>query len=103
MDDKYKDIPFDELRNQQRAIAAAIAQRRTERLQTLQEEIATLGFTVDDLFPRKPKGTHSRPTQRRYRDPNNPDNTWGGKGPKPQWLKDAIEAGHNLDAFVSAT
>lgn len=29
----------------------------------------------------------------RYRDPQNPFNTWSGKGRPPQWFKERLESG----------
>lgn len=28
-------------------------------------------------------------------------NTWGGRGPRPQWIRDALAAGRSLDAFLA--
>lgn len=37
----------------------------------------------------------------RYRDPNNPDNTWTGRGRPPKWLQDLIDAGKDQDEFAA--
>ena len=34
----------------------------------------------------------------KFRDENN--NTWGGRGKRPQWLRDALAAGKNLNDFL---
>lgn len=33
----------------------------------------------------------------KYQDPKNPSNTWGGNGPRPAWLKEALAAGVTLE------
>lgn len=35
----------------------------------------------------------------KFRDANG--NTWGGRGPRPRWLREALNAGKNLQDFVA--
>lgn len=51
---------------------------------TLIEKCNALGLKVTSFF-REEKVTH------RYRNTDNPDETWKGRGPKPKWLKKALE------------
>ena len=99
MDDNIRQLPFDQLRTLHREIGALIAERRTKELDDLRERAAILGFTADDLLPKK-NGRSAGSVK--YRDPDNPQNTYAGKGPKPQWLRDALEAGRQLDEFLVA-
>lgn len=47
-----------------------------------------------DAAPRaKPSG------QVKYRDANG--NVWGGRGPRPRWLREALQAGKTLRDFVA--
>lgn len=39
----------------------------------------------------------SGPKAVRYRDQSG--NTWSGRGPRPQWLKEALDAGRSIDEF----
>lgn len=94
----YKSLPFDELRTLHREIGALIAQRRHEALEQLKQQIAVLGFSVDDLVPKKKRGGPSTPVK--YRDPNMPDNVWSGRGKHPTWLRDKLEQGHTLEEFA---
>ena len=36
----------------------------------------------------------------KYRNPANPEQTWSGRGRKPQWIKDAEQSGADLSAFA---
>jgi DNA-binding protein H-NS len=36
----------------------------------------------------------------KYRNPNEPSETWSGRGKQPRWLAAALEAGHTIDEFV---
>ena len=97
MDDS-KTMPFDQLRTLHREIGALIAQRRHEALDQLKEQIAVLGFSVDDLAPKKRKSKASAVV--RYRDPEVPEHVWSGRGKHPAWLRDKLEQGHTLDEFL---
>jgi DNA-binding protein H-NS len=89
-------LPFDQLRTLNREIAALIADRRHKELDDIRERVALLGFTPDDLAPPKAKrGTGSA----KYANPDDPTETYGGKGRKPAWLTEKIEAGHQLEEF----
>lgn len=35
----------------------------------------------------------------RYRDPDNPFNTWVGRGKRPDWLRDYLQSGRDLSEF----
>ena len=94
----YKSLPFDELRTLHRAIGALIAQRRHEALEQLKEQIAVLGFSVDDLAPKKRKINAAATV--RYRDPEMPEHVWSGRGKHPAWLRVKLDQGHALDEFV---
>lgn len=98
--DEYKALPFDELRSLHREIGALIAQRRHEELEELKHKIAVLGFSVDDLVPKKKRGAVSAI---RYRDPHAPENVWSGRGKHPAWLREKVEQGHAVDEFLIST
>jgi len=38
----------------------------------------------------------------KYRNPENPAETWAGRGLKPRWLTAAIKGGKDLDDFLIA-
>jgi DNA-binding protein H-NS len=98
MDDSIRQLPFDQLRTLHREIGALIAEKRSEALEQLRQQAQVLGFTADDLMPKKTKANGAKV---RYRDPSNPEfNTYGGKGPKPQWLKDYLDEGRPLEEFL---
>jgi DNA-binding protein H-NS len=91
-------LTFDELRTLHREIGALIAQRRHEALEQLKQQIAVLGFNVDDLVPKKKRGGASAPAK--YRDPDVADNVWSGRGKHPAWLRDKLDQGHTLEEFA---
>jgi DNA-binding protein H-NS len=36
----------------------------------------------------------------KYRNPNEPSETWSGRGKQPRWLVAALKAGHTIEEFV---
>jgi len=66
------------------------AERATLR-QRLTDMAKQAGFEIQDLFGRGRKGKGS--VAPKYRDPNNPENTWTGRGRPPRWLAAATKGG----------
>jgi DNA-binding protein H-NS len=44
------------------------------------------------------RGKSRGPAMVKYRDESG--NTWGGRGPRPQWLREALNAGKSLQDFA---
>jgi DNA-binding protein H-NS len=95
----YRALPFNDLRTLHREIGALIGQKRHEALEQLKQQIAVLGFNVDDLVPKK-KRSAGAPSPK-YRDPEMLENVWSGRGKYPQWLREKLAQGHTLDEFVA--
>ncbi len=96
----YEALSFDDLRTLHREIGALIAQRRHEALEQVKQQIAVLGFTVDDLAPKKKRRAGAAPATK-YCDPKNPDNVWSGRGKRPAWLREQLEQGHTIEEFLT--
>ena len=69
--------------------------------------IDAYGLTAEDLFggaraaPEAQQARRARPSggaDSRYADDSG--NTWGGRGPRPRWLREAIAGGKSLDDFA---
>jgi len=71
-----------------------IEKQNAERNELRQRVIAMVkehGFEIDDLFGRGRKGKGSVAVK--YRDPQNPENTWTGRGRMPRWLVASTKGG----------
>jgi DNA-binding protein H-NS len=69
-----------------------VAKLNKERAEVRLKAIAMVkayGFDIDDLFGRSRKGK----VPVKYRDPENPANTWTGRGLMPRWLVKATRGG----------
>lgn len=112
---------YDQLKKQIEALSQqAEAVRRKEVagvVARIKEAIQAYELTAEDLgfgsgragAGRKPGANTSRPaakgrrraagsTTPRYRDPAG--NVWGGRGPRPKWLREAIASGRKLEEFA---
>ena len=91
----------------EKAISRHEKKAKSEALAAVKAKAKEMGFSLDELTDgpvpakaaRKSKKPGRGPAKIRYRDPSNPKNTWGGRGPKPQWIKDAVAAGKSQDDF----
>lgn len=79
------------------------AQVRKEGLEKIKQLAAEYGLSVDEL---KALGQSGKSASKRgsvapkYRDPNNPANTWTGRGRKPKWVESYLEANGSLEAIA---
>jgi DNA-binding protein H-NS len=81
-------------------VEAALAEKVTERRQELQAELTNLG-RIDGHSARKARrGGPLGPVAPKYRNPNDPSQTWAGRGLQPLWLKAAIKSGKKLESFL---
>lgn len=93
----YASMPYEQLKSLHRELGSLLAERRKDELEQLKAKLSELGFTPDDLAAKKVR----RIVAKKYQDPDNPENTYSGKGPRPQWLKDALDAGRHLEEFAA--
>jgi DNA-binding protein H-NS len=74
--------------------------RRSERKEVIaqiKELAVSIGVTVD--IHETSKATSAK-IPAKFSNPDNPSQTWTGRGMAPKWLKDLVEKGHNKDEFL---
>ncbi|MCJ8138235.1 H-NS family nucleoid-associated regulatory protein [Falsirhodobacter halotolerans] len=76
----------------ERAISTFEIRRKREVAAKLEAEARDLGFSLQDLAAATQTRRRS-PAAPKYANPDAPDETWSGRGRKPRWFADAIEAG----------
>lgn len=85
-----------ELKKMQKDVAKAIStfeDRQKAEARTKVEALAReLGYSLAELVGTETKFFRA-PVAAKYRHPENPALTWSGRGRKPQWFVDALEAG----------
>jgi len=97
-------LSIEELEALARDIETEITTRReAERervLQQMRELAASIGTTPEELFRRAGKLTE-KVVAVKYRNPDDPSQTWSGRGKRPQWVVDALAAGKTLDDLAA--
>jgi len=96
-----KTMSIDKLRDMKSKIEAAISAKVTERRHELESELSKLArFGGGGKAIKFGRGGPKGPVAPKYRNPENPDETWAGRGLKPRWLTAAVKSGKTLDDFL---
>jgi DNA-binding protein H-NS len=99
-------LSLSELKQLQKDVARAIAsfeERQKAEARSKVEAIAReMGFSLEELLGGEPKAKRGRRTTSaaKYRHPENATLTWSGRGRKPKWFTDAVEAGTSADSLL---
>src|SRR5215218_6876526 len=76
---------------------------RLKRLQRFKPEASTRGKKTGSSSGEKrapaKKTKQRKKVAAKYRNPENAEQTWTGRGLKPRWMKGAIEAGKSIEDF----
>ncbi len=86
----------------EKALSTLENRERSAALNAAKQAAEAHGFTLDQLTgvslsKGSSKGKSKNPAK--YRNPENPMQTWTGRGRKPQWIKDAEEAGVDISTL----
>jgi DNA-binding protein H-NS len=93
----YKDLQ-QHLVRVQRAIAMA-HERDKEAVRKKIDAIAReAGFKISDLYGGR--GGKGRKVPAKYANPDNPSETWTGRGRKPRWLAEKLKNGERIEKFL---
>jgi DNA-binding protein H-NS len=80
------------------AISAKLGQRRAE----IESDLAKLDRLGGRARAAKTARGRMGPVAPKYRNPENPAETWAGRGLKPRWLTAALKGGKKLEDFLIA-
>jgi DNA-binding protein H-NS len=99
-----KTMSVAKLRNMKSEIEAAISAKVTERRRELEAQLSKLsGFGGRGGKTTKfGRGGRRGAVAPKYRNPENPAETWAGRGLKPRWLATAMKGGKRLEDFAIA-
>lgn len=97
-------LTLEELKKLHKEIERAIASFEARRLAAARSELEArakeLGVNLKEVLDVPGKAARRSPVQVKYRNPNNPDETWAGRGRKPSWLVAALSNPNtNLEDF----
>ena len=102
MDVDLNTMSLKDLKDLQSQVAKAIAgyegRRKKDALSELEEKAREMGFSLSDLMGggQSRKRTSATP---KYANPANPSDTWSGRGRKPRWFSEALNAGKSPESM----
>jgi DNA-binding protein H-NS len=91
----FDTMSYTELAQMEARIARLKTEKQNSERDELRQRILAMvkehGFEMSDLFGKggRAKGNVAI----KYRDPNNPENTWTGRGRMPRWMTAATKGG----------
>jgi DNA-binding protein H-NS len=103
--DNLKSMSVDKLMKLREQVDAALGAKVSEERRALEERLGNLGRLTANGSGRKRMGGGARGSVApKYRNPDDPAETWAGRGLKPRWLSAALKAGGKLEDFsIEAT
>jgi DNA-binding protein H-NS len=95
-----KSMSLDQLSKLKEQVAAALSAKVIEERRAVQQQLSKL----DRLAARGSRSNGGRGVLRgavapKYRNPDNPAETWAGRGLRPRWLAAALKTGKKLEDF----
>ena len=97
-----KSMSIDALVGLRGKIDAVLGTKVAEERRTLESELAKLSrveMTGGRAKAASGRGVRGKVAPK-YRNPENPSETWAGRGLKPRWLAAALKGGKKLDDFT---
>ncbi len=85
------------------AVAKGDVRRRKEAIAAVRRAVEELGFSLEEILNFQPEEELRRAFRRRprpsvtFRNPENPQEIWSGRGRRPTWLIRQLEAGKRQD------
>jgi DNA-binding protein H-NS len=100
-----KSMSIDKLTKLREQVDAVLGAKIMEERRALEERLGNLGrLTANGAGRKRAAGGARGSVAPKYRNPDNPAETWAGRGLKPRWLSAAIKAGKKLEDFsIEAT
>jgi DNA-binding protein H-NS len=98
-----KTMPIAKLQALKSRLEAALTAKVSERRRELESELSKLaGFAGGREVSKFGRSGRMGPVAPKYRNPENPAETWAGRGLRPRWLTAAIKGGKKLEDFAIA-
>jgi DNA-binding protein H-NS len=99
---KLNKMTVTELKQLRNDVDAAIRDRQKRDLKearaAAEKVAAEYGVSLAELMKTQKVGSKSKAAPK-YRNPQNTEQTWTGRGRKPQWIVDALKAGTDITAL----
>jgi DNA-binding protein H-NS len=98
-----KSMSIDKLSELREQVDAALSTKIVEERRAVQDQLGRLErLATNGLRARGGRGGARGSVAPKYRNPENPSETWAGRGLKPRWLAAALKSGKKLEDFSIA-
>lgn len=83
----------------EKALVTVEERNRKKAIEAAQIAAREFGFSLQELVP---NGSiiSRKATAVKFQNPTDPSQTWAGRGRKPRWLSEALDAGRELEEFA---
>jgi DNA-binding protein H-NS len=95
--DQLKEMSVEALQNLITNAQALVNQYEKDKKKAVIKEIKTLAASANLNIDIKDEDVEKSKSVTKYRNPDNPNETWTGRGKRPKWLNDALASGKSLD------
>ena len=96
-------MSVDEMWRLHEEIGQILSVRLTSEKRELEKRLAQLHHEEKSQLTDKQRVRQARKYPKvfpKYRNPNEPTETWSGRGKQPRWLTTALTMGHTIEEFV---
>ncbi len=98
-------LTIEELKELMDKTKVELKKRELDEIAKAREEVLAIahkiGVPIAELIGKRPRAALG-PVAVRYRNPDDASQKWTGRGRKPKWVNDCIEAGKALDDLLVA-
>lgn len=107
LDMELENMSISELKKFQKSVEKTISQydarQKAEARQKVENFASELGYSIAELFGIEGKVKKRRSSPKpKFRNPEDASQTWSGRGRKPVWFTNAIEAGASKEDLLIA-
>jgi DNA-binding protein H-NS len=97
-----KSMSIDKLSKLRDQVAAALNTKVIEERRAVQDQLSKLDRLANGSRGKGVRGALRGAVAPKYRNPDNPEETWAGRGLKPRWLAAALKTGKKPEDFSIA-
>lgn len=99
----FQNLSADELQavisNAEKALKSKKANQRKEIIAQIKDLAASIDIAIDIQETEKKSSRKGTKAAIKYRHPENPEQTWTGRGVMPRWMRALLDAGHSKSEF----
>jgi DNA-binding protein H-NS len=100
MDDRtLTEMPLDELWALHQSVASILASRLETQKRELEDRLRRLGADAAPNLPEQPARRRYPAVLPKFRNPAEPHQTWSGRGKRPHWVTEVLDAGRSIQDF----